>query len=229
MFSFLSFFSEVLATMMNQLKHSWWSWFCGRTNSSLSYHMTTDTKKFECVINADTVLLHLLFIITAFLILLLSRCCCVNYRKPSQLTPRWPGHIYRWIMAISLLLCALASIAEGILTEMARNEGGNPQLQFYLPGCMLVIAIAASLMYYQFAERWQAPRMNWLLLMYWLFCIIMNVWRICILIGEHKLPGGPGVLDTAVFWITVVKTAFFALLLMLELYLVSFKGCIYFI
>ena len=193
-----------------------WSWFCRESNNSYGDDLESVEKGNECMVNFATFILHLIFVIIALVILLWRRWCCIFYRDTnSQHLTRWPGHICRWIVTTLLLVCALASIAEGILTEMVRQDDGNPQLQFYLPGCMLFIAIIVSLIYYQFTERWQAPRMTWLLLMYWVFCIISNVWRITLLVRENV------VFDAAVLWITVVQAVFFIILLGLELYLVS--------
>ena len=203
-----------------------WAWFCPETNGS-SYVQSLE-KRDECTIHFNSCLLHIVFVITAFMVLLLKRCWRFR-RHNSQyiLCIRWPGHICRWLVSFLLSICALASIAEGLLTEMVRQEGGKPQPQFYLPGCMLFIAIIVSLTYYQFAERWQSPHLNWLLIPYWLLCITFNVWQIILLVREDgDITEGIdlySVIDTAVLWITVVQTVLFIVLLLLEFYVTCVK------
>ena len=205
---------------------TWWTWFCFETNSS-SYVQSLE-KRDECTSHFSTCLLHLIFVITAFTFLLLKRCWRFRrYNSQYILCIRWPGHICRWLVSFLLLICALASIAEGLLTEMVRQVDCKPQPQFYLPGCMLFIAVIVSLIYYQFAERWQSPRLNWLLLLYWLLCITFNVWQIILLLREDGVITEGidlySVIDTAVLWIAVVQTVLFTVLLLLEFYVICVK------
>ncbi|XP_072031468.1 ATP-binding cassette sub-family C member 9-like [Amphiura filiformis] len=195
-----------------------WSWFCHETNIS-SEAGDDGAYMTECTVNFAAFLLHLLFVIIACLVLIWRRWCCVFRDVTLPYLIKWPGHNTRWILSFLLVVLAIASLGEGILTEMARKEP-SPQLQFYLPACLLLIATIVSVLYYQLTENWKSPGLLWLLLAYWFFCIIINIMRITHLFQENVAG-----IDAAILWITVLLLVSYVLLLVLELNLVTLKVC----
>ncbi|XP_072031472.1 ATP-binding cassette sub-family C member 9-like isoform X1 [Amphiura filiformis] len=193
-----------------------WSWFCHETNIS-SEAGDDGAYMSECTVNFAAFLLHLLFVIIACLVLIWRRWWCVFREVTSPYLIKWPGHNTRWVLSFILVVLAFASLGEGILTEMARKEP-SPQLQFYLPACLLLIATIISMLYYQLAENWKSPGLLWLLLAYWFFCFVINVVRI-----THLLQENVAGIDAAVLWIAVLMLVSYILLLVLEVHLVALE------
>ncbi len=174
----------------------------------------------ECSVNFATFLLHSAFTFITVVVLICNKC----YVARDSISPylsRWVGHSYRWTLLSLVMLCAIASLGEGILTDWLRLDTGEAQLQFYLPSSLAFLASFMSLVYYQHAEKWRAPRMLWLLLGYWLCCIAVYGLRIGLLFQEN--------VDTSVMvlWISLVTTAFYFIMLILEVYVIVTKVIVY--
>ncbi len=201
-----------------------WSWFCQDANTSSE---NEDPKEFdgeprlsECSVNFSAFILHLVFVIIAFLMLLSKRWCFLFNRVTSPYLLRWPGHITRWIVTILMIILALISLGEGFLTEMARKES-NTQLQFYLPACLLLVASIVALYYYTLAESWTSPGLLWLLLAYWFFCIAVNIMRLMFLIQDNVD------VTAAILWINILMLVSYVCFFGLELrliYMVRLSG-----
>ena len=190
-----------------------WTWFCNETSDNLE---DEEGRLSECLLNIFACFLHLVFLMVACLVVIWIRWCCVFHRVTRKFLIRWPGHIQRCLLTFILLLCAFASLGEGLLTELVRKQGGNTQLQFYLPSCFLSLATVTSLIFYLLIEKWRTPGWGWLLVVYWLSCIGVNVARMTFLIQTAAI-------GVTTLWITVVLTAVYLALLVLELNLIAVK------
>nr|XP_006820254.1 PREDICTED: ATP-binding cassette sub-family C member 9-like [Saccoglossus kowalevskii] len=85
----------------------------------------------------------------------------------------YPGHAFKWTISGILIVVLFFSAAEGILTDLSRNDVTN--LYLYIPQMLSLLGLIISLMYYHHMEYWDRPHLAWLLLLYWIMAIIGEV------------------------------------------------------
>ncbi|XP_006812825.2 ATP-binding cassette sub-family C member 9-like [Saccoglossus kowalevskii] len=99
---------------------------------------------------------------------------CTNLRYHNyKMLLHYPGHTFKWTISYLLLIIFVFSAAEGILTDISRNEVTNPYL--YIPQMLSLTSVIISLVYYHHMEYWDRPHLVWLLLLYWIMGIIGEV------------------------------------------------------
>ena len=156
-----------------------WTWFCGDEWEYQIFGNTT-TKALElnnCFVNLIDSAFQLAFIFIFLSILFIKR---LKWKpcKRSRYLLIWPGHFCRWTLTLLLLVLCIASIAEGILSHLVRQNQNETTPQLYLPASFLLIATVTSLVYYQLAEIWRTPCMCWILIGYWIICLATGGIRI---------------------------------------------------
>ena len=181
------------------------SWFCDAGAE-------TEGHSRECLLNTCASFLHLGFTLAVCLVIIWSRWCSVI--ETAIYLRRWPGHMYRYLLIFTLSVLALASLGEGILRAMVRKEDMQPQ--FYLPSCFLLLATVTSMIYYQLAEKWKTPHLCFLLVLYWLGCIGVNVTRIIYLAQTADI-------DAVILWISIGMTVIYVVLMMMELQVIALQ------
>nr|XP_006820253.1 PREDICTED: ATP-binding cassette sub-family C member 8-like [Saccoglossus kowalevskii] len=119
------------------------------------------------------IVLHILFIIIASGILIVMRHFTELRYYDYKFLLRYPGHAFKWSISGILIVVSFFSVAEGILTDLSRNDVTNPYL--YIPQMLSLLGLMISLMYYHHMEYWDRPHLVWLLLLYWIMAIIGEV------------------------------------------------------
>lgn len=188
-----------------------WAWFCGAEWAYQIFGNTT-TKALEinnCFVNLIDSALQVAFIFIFLLILIIKRLRWKPCKQPRFLLI-WPGHFLRWTLTFLQLVLCIASIAEGILSHLVRQNQNETTPQLYLPASLLLIATITSLVYYQLAEIWRTPGMCWILIGYWVICLATGGIRIA-MFHEEAVP-----LDTTALWITILMTVIQVVLLLVE-------------
>ena len=145
------------------------TWFCGEEFSFTNSSSNDKNIEYECSWNRFIVISHALFVALTVIILLFHRC----NNESSTLRTKWTGHSSRWCLLLTLLVLSLASVAEGILSDISLN-GKIDHIQLFLPSCLFFIAIIVSLIYYRICESSDRPSMCCILLIYWIACIVFN-------------------------------------------------------
>lgn len=167
------------------------SWFCPDLTFSNLYETNTSQQlqkssfniaKFHrdaCFADYISFLVHLIFAAFTIFSLVLMTC---YYRtkniKHSAYTRRFPLHVLRWILCIPLFLVLLASITEGVLSDMKLAEGtSTPNL--YLPAVLAFVAGIMAMVFYHYMEIWHQVSMVGILFLYWIcalgseiFCLL---------------------------------------------------------
>nr|XP_002731747.1 PREDICTED: ATP-binding cassette sub-family C member 9-like [Saccoglossus kowalevskii] len=88
----------------------------------------------------------------------------------------YPGHAFKWTISGILIVVLFFSAAEGILTDLSRNDVTNPYL--YIPQMFSLLGLIISLVYYHHMEYWDRPHLAWWLLLYWIMAITGEVFAV---------------------------------------------------
>ncbi len=168
-----------------------------------------------CFLSISTCTVHILFSFLILLVLVWQTCSGKN--SSGKKARRYPGHSVRWISTMVLFVVATGAIGERILTDLtfsSRTESGS-QIPLYFPLGMLVLAIALSLIYYQFIEKWNKPYLSTLLLVYWLSCLILGGITLSGLFHQTEI-------DKFTFriWLTLLLMMLFLILAVIEVNLI---------
>ena len=197
------------------------TWFCPQAatdgeefnNISILFQPDLNLVRFQrdtCHADYIAFLLHLVFTCLSLLGVMIMSC---YYRtkdiKHTSYTKRYPLHIYRWLLYIPFLSIMLASVTEGILSDMKLDHSTTaPSL--YLPSLLASIAGLMTMVYYHHMEVWNQASMVMLLFVYWIGALGCEVLRF------YKWLGNPDHVDVRImrfdcFIITLVVYASFLL------------------
>ncbi|XP_072027036.1 ATP-binding cassette sub-family C member 9-like [Amphiura filiformis] len=163
-----------------------------------------------CYADYIACLLHLIFACFSLSSLIIMSC---YYRtkgiKHSSYTQRYPLHICRWLLFLPFIAIMLASITEGILSDMKIAEStSSPHL--YLTSILASIAGLMAMVYYHNMEVWNQVSMVMMLFAYWFGALGSEAFRF------YKWLDNPDHVDVRImkfdcFIITVVIYASFLL------------------
>ncbi|XP_077987765.1 ATP-binding cassette sub-family C member 9-like [Glandiceps talaboti] len=200
--------------MESEAESSNLQWFCGANTTGFQDY---DNKLYDsCFVDFVHACVQTLFLVGAALILIISGCCCTNLRRYSSKTLiPYPGHNARYIITIVTWFILLCSVAEGILTDVTRNDITQPHL--YIAPSLALINGIVFIVYYHYAEYWNRPSFAWFLLVYWVLAIASQA---IILINLSN--DGVGI-DILRFDLTIVLCIIYCLFLLIELNLLRTK------
>ncbi|XP_078665040.1 ATP-binding cassette sub-family C member 8-like [Branchiostoma floridae x Branchiostoma belcheri] len=141
--------------------------------------------------------------------------CCRE--KSSHVTPwsHYSGHTLRWMLSILLLLCYMCAIGAGAISA---NDSKQPWPYLYVPSILGLVATLLSIGLYNAWEtgNYRVPLLT--LLVYWAGIGGLQGWTVWRMVHA----GFAGDLYVR-FYVTVVIAAVYALLMLIELYLLLTK------
>uniref|UniRef100_A0A671K6F9 ATP-binding cassette, sub-family C (CFTR/MRP), member 8b n=1 Tax=Sinocyclocheilus anshuiensis TaxID=1608454 RepID=A0A671K6F9_9TELE len=140
--------------------------FCGSDNSS-AYKVDNGLLNNGCFLDALGVVPHVFLLFSTFPILFIgwgSQSSKVHIHHSTWL--HFPGHNFRWLLTIVLLLVLVCEIAEGIVFNQSRH------LHLYMPAGLGILAAITSIVYYHNIETSNFPKLLIALLIYWTLAFI---------------------------------------------------------
>ncbi|XP_022081543.1 ATP-binding cassette sub-family C member 9-like [Acanthaster planci] len=159
-----------------------WEWFCGKNNSYVlgsSPNVIEQGVNNTCFVDAVAIIPHAGFVVLASLILF-GVSVCSSYRGyNTRYIIYMPGHTIRWIVSLLLLFVMMAAVGEGLLSDatyLALDLGTQPHL--YAGAATAMLGAVVSLIYYHHMELWELPTMDFLLLIYWILGLLVELLRL---------------------------------------------------
>uniref|UniRef100_A0A671K3W6 ATP-binding cassette, sub-family C (CFTR/MRP), member 8b n=1 Tax=Sinocyclocheilus anshuiensis TaxID=1608454 RepID=A0A671K3W6_9TELE len=143
--------------------------FCGSDNSS-AYKVDNGLLNNGCFLDALGVVPHVFLLFSTFPILFIgwgSQSSKVHIHHSTWL--HFPGHNFRWLLTIVLLLVLVCEIAEGIVSD---GFNQSRHLHLYMPAGLGILAAITSIVYYHNIETSNFPKLLIALLIYWTLAFI---------------------------------------------------------
>ncbi|XP_022080483.1 ATP-binding cassette sub-family C member 9-like [Acanthaster planci] len=151
--------------------------FCGAATSADIRVQGVDYLQQSCPLNAVYSVSHAVLILLSAAVLLRKRFYnpevvqLYSSTSPTLLRLRYPFHDIRWLLMLALVLVTFVQVGEGVLTDTLVLDGGaHPQL--FVPGLLALVGAIAFMVYYNYTELWDRPKMLWLQVVYWLVAIV---------------------------------------------------------
>lgn len=123
---------------------------------------------------------------------------------------RYPGHTVRWLVTVSLIYFQILDFTEGIISGIVSNR--LFYLQLYVPSSLSILASILTLVFYDFSESFNLPKLMLLSLGYWTFTVVAKCVKLSALYGNSLAIG------TARVTLTWITTIFTSILVLVELY-----------
>uniref|UniRef100_A0A671K3S2 ATP-binding cassette, sub-family C (CFTR/MRP), member 8b n=1 Tax=Sinocyclocheilus anshuiensis TaxID=1608454 RepID=A0A671K3S2_9TELE len=123
-----------------------------------------------CFLDALGVVPHVFLLFSTFPILFIgwgSQSSKVHIHHSTWL--HFPGHNFRWLLTIVLLLVLVCEIAEGIVSD---GFNQSRHLHLYMPAGLGILAAITSIVYYHNIETSNFPKLLIALLIYWTLAFI---------------------------------------------------------
>ena len=191
-----------------------WEWFCGinssYTGDSLDWY--ADERNNTCLVDGVMTIHHGSFLILHSIVLLVIGCCTGYRRVHTKYLLVYPGHSLRWLVSVLLLVLILASIGEGIMTDETYQALHQPtQPHLYIHSITGFVAVMVSLVFYHHIELWQLPAMSFLLFVYWVCSLGVEIFRLLGLEYQQQID-----IHVLLFDLTIVKLVIYAVLVLIE-------------
>ncbi|XP_038067062.1 ATP-binding cassette sub-family C member 8-like isoform X2 [Patiria miniata] len=156
------------------------NWYCGINDSDNLNNFTFDvnhTLYNACFVDLIYTLSHLIFILLGVLVLFILGCCTRIRKEQYRYLIQYPGHNLRWVIYFILFTLVLSQIAESILSELEVQSWEPTRPHLYIPACFVLVASFLSMFFYNKMETWNRHHMSWLLVIYWVLALGIEVIR----------------------------------------------------
>ncbi len=196
-----------------------WTWFCG-TNTSLENFTWTGKNIINnvCIVDGLSSVFQSVFICAFSLALLVLKCCSRYGHINTPYLIRYPGHFIRWMLSALLLIVLLASVGEGALTSMTYGSPSNGLPHLYIAPTFSFVCVIITLVVNQHMELWRRSKLSFLLLVYWLGCVVIETGQLLALKEEEEVD-----VDIVRFDVVVIRLAVFCALAIVEMNVIRIK------
>ncbi|XP_072038843.1 ATP-binding cassette sub-family C member 9-like [Amphiura filiformis] len=198
-------------------------WFCGvnSTHSLDNFDWTVNgTLENDCFTNLIYTVPHIIFTFLASLVLVVYGCCTRLRKIKHTYLLRYPGHTLFWLTYVLLLLLLICSVGEGILTDIDVHVDYPTQPQLYIPACTAVIAGLLALIYYNQMELWDVSSMIWLLFLYWVTALAVEIVRFLNMYLDDEIG-----LEILRFDVNIAAIVLYSVFILLALHVIRIKVC----
>ena len=156
------------------------NWYCGVNATETLNDFAWDlhhTLYNACFTDYLYALPHLIFVILGILVMLILGCCTKLRKRKHPYLIQFPGHNTRWVFNFVFISLTLCELGESILTNVDVYHDMPSQPHLYVPAIMSLAAALLSMIYYNQMELWSKPHMMWLLLLYWMAALGVEIVR----------------------------------------------------
>ena len=164
----------------------------------------------ECHVDVAILLAPTLFISAVLLCSLVKWWRIRGDHRDKRLWVRYPGHTTRWLITLSLIYFQILEFTEGIISGLSCIDG--IYLQTYIPLLVSTLGSILSLIYYDFSETYNLPRLMLISLGYWITTFILKVLKLSALYEKE------GDLNAAIVVLTWITTVHVLVLVLTEVY-----------
>ncbi|XP_038067610.1 ATP-binding cassette sub-family C member 8-like [Patiria miniata] len=198
-------------------------WYCGANATENLASFTFDlnhTLYNACFVDLVYTLPHLIFILLGVLVLFVLRCCTSIRKEQHPYLVQFPGHNIRWVLNFVLLSLTVCELGEGILTDIDVYQDTSTIPRLYVPALLSLTAALLTMIYYNQMELWSRPHMSWLLLLYWLTALGVEIIRFLNLNHDEDVNNSIFRYD-----LNIAAVVMYFLYLMLEVWVIISKIC----
>ena len=164
----------------------------------------------ECFVDFGVLLAPTLFISAVLPCSLIKLWKIRGDYRDKRLWVRYPGHTTRWLITLSLIYFQILECTEGIISGLSYSDG--IYLQTYIPILVSTLGSILSLLYYDFSETYNLPRLMTISLGYWITTFILKVIKLTALYEEERN------LNAAILVLTWITTVLVLILVFIEVY-----------
>ena len=164
----------------------------------------------ECIVDISILLLPVLFISAVLPCTLIKWWRIRGDHRNKRLWVRYPGHTALWLITLALIYFQILEFSEGIISGFSYSD--KVYLQLHLPPLVSILCSILSLLYFDFGETYNLPRLMLISSGYWIIAFVLKILKLS---AMHQNDVG---FDRAVVFLTWISTTLTLVLILIEVY-----------